>query len=43
MREILGGLKNVEILDDQVTLKSALTGDQLAQLDALADTIAASL
>ena len=43
MTEILSGLKDVEILDDQVTLKSALTGDQLAQLDALADTIAASL
>ncbi len=43
MREILGGLKNVEILDSQITLKSALTEGQLEQIDALADTIAAAL
>ena len=43
MREILGGLKNVEILDSQITLKSALTEGQLEQLDALADTVAAAL
>ena len=43
MREILGGLKNLEILDSQITLKSALTEGQLEQLDALADTIAAAL
>ena len=43
MREILSGLKNVEILDGQVTLKSALAENQLAALDALADTIAAEL
>ncbi len=41
MREILGGLKNVEILDSQLTLKSALAEGQLEQLDALADAIAA--
>jgi flavorubredoxin len=43
MREILGGLKNIEILDSQITLKSALTEGQLAQLDALADMLAADL
>ena len=43
MREILGGLKNIEILDSQITLKSALTEGQLAQLDALADALAADL
>jgi len=43
MREILGVLKNIEILDSQITLKSALTEGQLAQLDALADMLAADL
>ncbi len=43
MREILGTLKNIEILDSQITLKSALTEGQLAQLDALADALAADL
>ena len=40
MRELLGGLKRTEFIGDQITLKSALAEDQLAQLDALADTIA---
>ena len=43
MREILGTLKNIEILDSQITLKSALTEGQLSQLDALADALAADL
>ena len=43
MREILGTLKNNEILDSQITLKSALTEGQLSQLDALADALAADL
>ena len=43
MRDILGGLKNIEFIGDNVTLKSALTENQLAQLDALADAIAAEL
>lgn len=43
MREILGTLKNIEILDSQITLKSALTEGQLSQLDALADVLAADL
>ena len=40
MRELLGGLKNTEFIGEQITLKSALAEDQLAQLDTLADVIA---
>ena len=43
MREILSGLKNIEFIDGQVSLKSALTESQLPQLDALAGAIAAEL
>lgn len=40
MRELLGGLKNCEILEQCLTLKSALQPEQLEQLDALAAAIA---
>ena len=40
MRELLGGLKNCEILEQGLTLKSALQPEQMAQLDALAEAIA---
>lgn len=43
MRELLSGLKNTEFIGENVTVKSALAEDQLAQLDALADAIAASV
>ena len=43
MREILSGLKNNEFFEEGVTHKSALTENQLDQLDALADAIAAEL
>ena len=43
MREILGTLKNVEFIGDNITLKSALTEGQLSELDALADALAADL
>ena len=43
MRDILAGLKNIEFIGENVTLKSALAENQLAQLDALADAIAAEL
>ena len=43
MREILSGLKNVEFIGDNITLKSALTEGQLSELDALADVLAADL
>ena len=43
MREILSTLKNIEFIGDNITLKSALTEGQLAELDALADILAADL
>ena len=43
MREILSGLKNTEFIGENITLKSALAEGQLADLDALADTLAAEL
>ena len=43
MREILSGLKNIEFISDNVTLKSALAAGQDAELDALADAIAADV
>ena len=43
MQDILGGLKNIEWIGDKLTLKSALTGDQLNALDTLADEIAADI
>jgi flavorubredoxin len=43
MREILSGLKKIEYIGDGVTLKSALAAGQEAELDALADAIAADI
>ena len=43
MGEILGTMKNVHVLEADVTIKSALKDNQEAELDALADAIAASL
>ena len=43
MREELEKLKNMNILDDGMTLASSLQEQNLADLDALADAIAASL
>lgn len=43
MRDILTPLKNIEFIGENVTLKSALTEGQLAELDALVDAIAAEL
>ena len=43
MSEILGTMKNIHVLEADVTIKSALKNDQEAELDALADAIAASL
>jgi flavorubredoxin len=40
MREIIGSLKNMTIIDKTVSLKSALSEKQLADVDALADAIA---
>ena len=43
MKEILSGMKNMNILEQIVTVKSALKDEQDAQLEALADAIVASL
>ncbi len=43
MRELLEGMKNINILDNMVTVKSRLTEDQNDDLDALADAIVASM
>lgn len=43
MREKLAELKNVTILDAQITIKSAMAPEQERQLEALADAIVASM
>ena len=43
MRDMLSGLKNTQFIGDTVTVKSSLAEDQLSQLDALADAIAADI
>ena len=43
MREILSGLKGLDFIGEQLTLKSALKEGQLAQLEALSEMIAADL
>ena len=43
MREMLAPLKNTEFIGENLTLKSALREDQLEQIEALADAIAASM
>ena len=40
MRDILGTLKNCEFIGENITIRSSLAEDQLAELDALADAIA---
>ena len=39
MREKLSELKEVTVLDTQVTIKSAMLADQRAELEAFADAI----
>ena len=43
MRELLEGMKNMNILDGMVTIKSRLTEEQHSEMDALADAIVASM
>ena len=43
MREKLAELKNMTILDTQITIKSAMAPEQEGQLEALADALAASM
>ena len=40
MKELLGGLKNIEFIGETLTIKSALKDDQYASLEVLADLIA---
>jgi len=39
MREIIGSMKNMTVLDETVTVKSALKEDQLVILEGMADAI----
>ena len=43
MKDILSGLKNTQFIGDTVTVKSSLADDQLSQMEALADAIAADI
>ena len=43
MREIFAGMKNIELLEDGVTIRSAVKEAQEASLEALAEKIASSL
>ena len=43
MKDILSGLKNTQFIGDTVTVKSSLADDQLSQMEALADAIAADV
>ncbi|MCD7732818.1 MAG: FprA family A-type flavoprotein [Oscillospiraceae bacterium] len=43
MREIIGGLKNMNIIESTVSIKSSLKESQLAEIDALADAIAETI
>ena len=43
MAEILGGMKNMEVMETPITLKSALAPGQEGELEALAQALAASV
>ena len=43
MRELLGKCKNLNVLNETLTIKSALKEDQLSQLDVVADAIDATI
>ena len=43
MQMLLEDMKNITILDGMVTIKSRLKEQQLAEVDALADAIVASM
>ncbi|MCC8130164.1 MAG: flavin reductase [Ruminococcus sp.] len=43
MREIIGGLKNMNILESTVSIKSSLKESQLSEIDQLADAIAETI
>ena len=43
MREIVGAMKNMTMLENSVSLKSSVKEAQRAELEALADTLAADI
>ena len=43
MAELIGGMKNMNILEQKVTLKSSLKENQIAELEQLAEAIVASM
>ena len=43
MRELIDGMKNMTVLEQSITLKSALRAEQEAELDALASALASSI
>ena len=43
MRELLGAMKNMTVLESGVSLKSSVKADKRAELEALADTLAADI
>ena len=43
MRELVGAMKNMTVLEDGVSLKSSVKADKRAELEALADTLAADI
>ena len=43
MKTILEGLKNIEIIDESLCIKSALKKEQLAEIEAIADKIVSTL
>ena len=43
MKEIIGSMKNMTILEQMVTVKSSLKESQIAELDSMADAIAESM
>ena len=43
MKEIIGSMKNMTILEQMVTVKSSLKESQMEELDAMADAIVDSM
>ena len=43
MKEIIGSMKNMTILEQMVTVKSSLKESQIEELDSMADAIAESM
>lgn len=43
MKEIIGGLKDMTVIEQDISIKSALNTDQMEELDTLADAIVATM